>query len=266
MKLSFINYNKMSNDGLTVISHIYNEEYLLPFWLEHHRSIFKNGIIIDYNSTDRSREIIYEYCPHWKVVQSENHMFEAQAVDREVMRIESSIPGYKIALNTTEFLMISTEEVFPDGLNCLNIPIINAVSSKDNIFPNTLAEFFSGIEKIVPTYSDVVYRGHHRFMHNYSNGQYSVGRHGTSLSGSSNSINAAVLWVGMYPWNSETVKRKMGIKVRISNSDKIQGFGYQHQWSEEQCYALKNEFFRAGVDIYDLPEPLKQLLIDIVQK
>jgi hypothetical protein len=33
---------------ITVISHIFNEEYLLPFWLEHHRTIFDHGIIIDY--------------------------------------------------------------------------------------------------------------------------------------------------------------------------------------------------------------------------
>ena len=45
---------------LTVISGIYNEEYLLPFWLEHHRKIFDHGVIVDWHSTDRSLEIIRE--------------------------------------------------------------------------------------------------------------------------------------------------------------------------------------------------------------
>jgi hypothetical protein len=255
----------MNNDGLTVISHIYNEEYLLPFWLEHHRTIFKNGVIIDYNSTDRSREIIYEYCPHWKVIQSENHMFESEAVDREVMKIESSISGYKIALNTTEFLLISPKQLPSNSLNCFNIPTINAVSSKDNIFPNTLSEFFSGIEKIA-TDNNYTNRGIYRFLHNYDHGHYRLGRHETLLNISSNSINAAVLWVGMYPWNTETVKRKMGIKVKIPDSDKIRGLGSQHQWNEEYCYAIKNILLDVGISICDLPEPLKQLLTDIIQR
>jgi hypothetical protein len=42
----------------TVIIHIYNEEYLLPFWLNHHKNIFNHGIIID-NSINICKEI----CP-----------------------------------------------------------------------------------------------------------------------------------------------------------------------------------------------------------
>ena len=42
----------------TVLCHFYNEEWILPFWLKHHREIFDHGIMIDYNSTDRSVEII----------------------------------------------------------------------------------------------------------------------------------------------------------------------------------------------------------------
>lgn len=57
---------------LTLISHIFNEEYLLPFWLEHHSKIFDNGIIIDYYSTDRSIEIINKFCPTWTVIKTKN--------------------------------------------------------------------------------------------------------------------------------------------------------------------------------------------------
>ena len=54
-------------DTLTVISHIFNEEYLLPFWLENHKNMFDHGIIIDYCSTDSSVEIIKKYCPTWEL-------------------------------------------------------------------------------------------------------------------------------------------------------------------------------------------------------
>ena len=41
----------------TVISHFYNEEYLLPWWLAHHTKLFDHGILINKGSTDRSVEI-----------------------------------------------------------------------------------------------------------------------------------------------------------------------------------------------------------------
>ncbi len=39
----------------TLVSHIFNEEYLIPFWLNHHKTMFDQIIIIDYNSTDKSK-------------------------------------------------------------------------------------------------------------------------------------------------------------------------------------------------------------------
>lgn len=89
----------------TVVSHFYNEEWLLPFWLKHHREIFDHGIMIDYHSTDRSCDIIRELCPNWQIVTSRNSNFEPHAVDREVSDHESGLTGWRIALNTTEFLV-----------------------------------------------------------------------------------------------------------------------------------------------------------------
>lgn len=33
---------------VTLISRIYNKEYLLPFWLEHHKNMVDEFIIVDY--------------------------------------------------------------------------------------------------------------------------------------------------------------------------------------------------------------------------
>ena len=88
----------------SIITHFYNEEYLLPWWLEHHKKIFDYGLMINYNSTDRSVEIIKDICPDWQIVDSVNPEFSAIEVDKEVMYYEEQIPGWKICLNVPEFL------------------------------------------------------------------------------------------------------------------------------------------------------------------
>jgi hypothetical protein len=95
-----------------LISHFFNEAYLLPWWLNHHREMFDHGILIDYHSTDQSREICRELVPHWDLVTSENEKFAAIPCDFEVMKYEQNYrSAWKIALNTTEFLMANLDGV-----------------------------------------------------------------------------------------------------------------------------------------------------------
>ena len=95
--------------SINLISHVYNESYLLPSWIKHHREMFDSAIIIDYASTDETIEVIKKFAPStWRVVRSRNSEFDAGECDREVMEFEKSLTGWKIALNTTEFL------VFPE--------------------------------------------------------------------------------------------------------------------------------------------------------
>ena len=96
----------------TVISHFYNEEFLLPWWLKHHSKIFDHGVMINYASTDRSVDIIRELCPHWTIVDSRNSNFDdSTAIDKEVMDIEYVVGGWRITLNTTEFLYGNTDHL-----------------------------------------------------------------------------------------------------------------------------------------------------------
>ena len=89
----------------TVICHFYNEELLLPWWLKHHSKIFDHGIMIDYQSTDRSVALIKEICPHWAIIDSRNPNFvNSSAIDQEVMDIEKVLGGWRMCLNVTEFL------------------------------------------------------------------------------------------------------------------------------------------------------------------
>lgn len=89
---------------LTVLTHFYNEEYLLPYWLEHHKKIADHGILIDYRSNDQSRAIIHDICPTWEVYTTRNEYFESASIDREVEDYERNLQGWRITLNVTEFL------------------------------------------------------------------------------------------------------------------------------------------------------------------
>jgi hypothetical protein len=92
---------------IILISHFYNEELLLPYWVRHHARYFDEAVLIDYQSTDRSAEIIRELAPSgWRVVSSRNKIFDAVPCDEEVMWYERLYPDeWKVALTTTEFLL-----------------------------------------------------------------------------------------------------------------------------------------------------------------
>ena len=114
LKLNLCLYKSNNKDHLyvikgecpmtTLISHFYNEEYLLPWWLMHHTKLFDHGILINRSSTDRSVEICQQYAPHWEIRNSKVLEFDAIQVDHEVMDIEKEVTGWKMTLNTTEFL------------------------------------------------------------------------------------------------------------------------------------------------------------------
>lgn len=95
----------------TVICHFFNEEFLLPWWLSHHKKIFDHGIMIDYASTDRSAEIIKEICPTWEIHQSRNKFFDSAEIDREVEDYEATCTGWRMALNVTEFLYGNVQQL-----------------------------------------------------------------------------------------------------------------------------------------------------------
>lgn len=99
----------------TVICHFYNEEFLLPWWLQHHKHIFDHGIMIDYASTDRSCDLIREICPDWEIRPSRNEFFTSTEVDIEVMDIEKTLSGWRMALNVTEFLYGNTDHLPADS-------------------------------------------------------------------------------------------------------------------------------------------------------
>lgn len=235
---------------LTLISHFYNEEYLLPWWLNHHKKIFDDAVLINYGSTDNSVNIIKEICPDWRVVDSRNNHFDAELCDAEVLDYEREIKGFTFALNITEFFL--PPHNYRDYLHdeeretCYHMQIYTIVDE------NTYVD---------PTYSESLIKQKHfghegekngchgvrsyRYLSNYKRKVLSVGRH--SGPGESKKLdNFYVFWYAFCPWNEKTIQRKLQIKNKVSQNDMQKGFGGQHFWPRERMEEYYNGSLKVG--------------------
>jgi hypothetical protein len=225
--------------SLTLISHFYNEEFLLPHWLRHHTRLFDHGILIDYASTDRSVEICRELAPHWEVRPSEHEWFSAELLDEQVKAIEREVPGWKMALNTTEMVFHPNLHMY---LNALDEEV-NGVSFSSYIMVDQPARRHDPIDPEQPLYLQKFHgyydEGQHvrrtRLLHRYPDGNYHIGRHGSNHP-SLYDPETFILWWGWSP--IESVKsRKLQIQTRIPALDRFRGWGREHLVNEEQLEA-----------------------------
>lgn len=242
---------------ITVISHIFNEEYLLPFWLEHHKKIFDHGIIINYQSTDKSMEIVKAICPTWQIIESRNNIFEPIGIDAEVMDIEKTISGYKMALNVTEFLMVTNylhKLVNATGQHNYPVFTVTALSEKINYYPSSLSELYNNFEAINTNFrcpnKDVF-----RFLHSYETGKYHAGRHACD-NPLSESIPVIIVWFGCYPWNNDLINRKLQIDTRVPVLDT----GYI-RWDKEKFENFKNNLLSSN----SIPIGENELLLNSIK-
>lgn len=205
----------------TVICHFYNEEYLLPFWLEHHKNIFDHGIMIDYASTDKSVEIIKEICPTWQVVPSVNEYFDAALVDVEVENWESMVTGLKMALNVTEFLFgdYSIIKEYDEPTQIL-IPGWMAIDKGWETFDDSkplLEQVDYGIPYDVDQWASC------RSLHNFDLRYPSTGRHFHSY----NTDKLIFIKLLYFPMNDRFLDRKLQIQTK-QGKDFGSDRGYQH--------------------------------------
>ena len=230
---------------MTIISHIYNEEYLLPYWLNHHKKYFRHGIIIDYCSTDSSIEIIKSICPSWEIVKTRNSDFDAKNIDEEVMDIEKTIGGPRICLNTTEFLVGDYSKI----RNELIIPSVVMVDkvNEGSEFSNLLDDRTNGIP-----YDKNQIRGC-RCLHT-GNVRYGLGRHFHHP----NTDDFLVLWYGFSPYNKQSIKRKLQIQDKISARDRSMGHGHQHITNEESLNKVFLEYQKQSIDLSPILNKWKQ--------
>lgn len=210
----------------TIISHFYNEEYLLPMWLNHHKQFFDDGIMIDYNSTDRSCEIIKEICPHWKIVKTKNEWFSAEEIDREVMEYENEVEGWRIALNTTEFIL-GNFSLLNENIPPLQVLIQSyTVLDLDGANIDTKIPFFNNNIKYIVA-DESVRRA--RSMHNFKGNAYPIGRHYESFT----TFEFIIFHFKYFPMNKPMINRMLQIQHKCSPTDKASGRGVEHHnWGE----------------------------------
>jgi len=223
----------------TVLMHFYNEEYLLPFWLEHHKKIFDHGILIDYHSTDKSLEIINDIVPHWTIVKSRNDMFGAQDVDNEVMDIEKHVSGFKICLNVTEFLLPNMPLADILKENVYKIKQYISCDEQQTSDPQNLQEFISGLK-----FGSIDKGYGHRFMHSLeSEYSYTPGRHGLYCNFTINETDDIyIAHCRFYPWNRKAIDRKLQIGPKIPEYQKPLKWGHQHLWNEAEMEEKRLEY------------------------
>lgn len=278
-----------------VICHVRNEEYLLNWWLQHHKNKFDHGLIIDYHSTDGSMDLVKKITPKWQIVKSVNKDFNAANCDIEVMNYEANIQqqfpyAWVIALNVTEFLigntnrlkmayrskkpvkiqkllpcdvMIDTEEQYftePDP----NRPLIEQRTfgmrcdySEDTIY-NAYAgtrDFQADDDKVM--YDNRKMRSMHNFRLNYfETSVWGAGRHYWGTP----CEDFRILWYGYSPFNEHLLQRKLAIQTQIPEADKAVGNGGQHLLDKDMAISRYHWHRQFGEDLKDQIQTLENRL------
>lgn len=224
----------LMSSGLTVLCHYYNESYMLQWWLKHHYSLFDHGIMIDYGSTDRSNDLIRTFAPTWEIRSSRNQDFDLVGCDQEVMDIERELNGWKMVLNTTEFLCVRdkaelVKQLDMRGLSIYRTTGITMLDPLGNCYPDPDANLplvkqrHHGIIQMDTFHRD-------RFIHNHPDGAYEIGRHhSTHTLGQDIYLKDAYTLHFQYsPWNEGMIERKLFIQTRIPRKYRENGLGWQH--------------------------------------
>ena len=253
----------------TVICHIFNEAYLLPFWLDHHKTVFDHGVIIDYRSTDGSLDIVRSICPNWTIVTSRNPCFDAAATDQEVMDIENGLSGIKMALNVTEFLVLDPGTLMRDLITrsneCLAVEALVPVTASPNSHVKNLHDLMTGFDRVSEHY-----RMGYRYLHSWPNGSYEVGRHFTAHDCYETKRDPQsgpyLLWFGFFPWNAQIIQRKLQIRAQIPQSDVDDRLAIckQHMFDHERLLKEQADLVQTSVDVHDkwpgLSDAIKNLV------
>ena len=238
-----------------LISHFYNEDALLTQWIRHHAPLFNCAVLIDYNSTDKSRDIIRREAPDsWNLVYSHNREFGAVSIDQEVSGYENSFDNnhWRLALTTTEFLFATglrrkENKIFDElgEAKAIRIPSLTSIdredSPKNNLSTSLLKQknlvyFQNGSSVLTNEEEHYVNNHYNRFMHcvrDFRN-PYLIGRHDFRHASVPRNMHIIKYVYGPFP---DFFSRKLQIKTRIPESDKQYNFGHQHMIEFDQLDA-----------------------------
>lgn len=245
-----------------ILTHFYNEEYLLPWWLEHHKKYFPFGICVDYGSTDRSVEIIKKICPHYEIFPSKFGHFDSHLLEYEMMYYERQVQGWRISIPVTEFLVGN-----------LNTLMSNTTERKQWIIPSLIFGEFNPSGYLDPNKKlwEQIFNGCHyqntqiprawqcRSLHNYNDIFYMPGRHYSN----ENTDLAMIFKYSNVLVGEPMIKRKLQIQTKISDYDKKNHNAPTHNGMDNDgltIYNLLDNFKRVVGDTTDLRETMNSVL------
>ncbi|MFN3075437.1 MAG: tetratricopeptide repeat protein [Alphaproteobacteria bacterium] len=257
----------------TVICHFKNEEYLLPWWLEHHVRIFDHGILIDAHSTDRSAEICRRIAPHWQLVTSRDEYFNGKLCDDEVMDLEDTAQGWKLALTVTEFFCCRDMRAFlwslnAHGFDAYAISCVLMAEPEPHIFqypepdpdlPLVAQRWHGYFENEKPNDAASenethTYLGRSRVMHCRNNGQYQVGRHNSNIEYYMHPPGALLLKMKYCPWNDRMLSRVVDTVLYTLVKDESGKLLPYPPWEKNAVIAAKEKEGRKAEDLRLRPE------------
>lgn len=238
-----------------LISHFYNEEFLLPHWIKHHKPLFDHAVLIDYHSTDRSVEIIKKLAPEWEIRTTRNRFFEEPDIGNEIEDIEKEFTGWKIALNITEFIfhpdlrkyVLKIEKMGLPGVRSLGAIIVDRKNERSEFKePLALTKTFGYMETDVfenPSTTGHTALSRSRLLHNQPSGQYLQGRHLNRITQIIDD-ELILLWFGWAPFDF-IKERKCQIQTKVC-PNKAKPFGWDKIYMVddtklEEMYKIEHE-------------------------
>ena len=245
----------MARQPRTVLMQCFNEEWILPWWLNHHKEIFDHGIIVDYHSTDRSREIVKEICPTWEVRTSRNLDYQADNVDAELMDIERSLDGWRMCLNAPE-LLIGDYSILTDMPNQQFLMpqtlFVDTNMSEEASYDQPLWKQKNyGISFKDPRNNrqDLYIHRPPRSIHNMPVVYEAVGRH---YYRPHTTDKLAIFYFGWCPMSEGQLKRKLQIQTQLPLIDRLRGYGLHNVTTKETIlHNMENEYIPLSTDLTD---------------
>ncbi len=219
---------------LVVLTHVFDESFLMPYWLRHHLRIFDYGIVVDYQCTDNTLEIVRDMAPHWKIVPARTDYFGAVECDNHIQDLERETyeqcsDRWVVALNTTEFLLHDDlpgllKQHKKDDVKAMGVVLVD--------HPEQRAEPLDRPDLFSMKFFGRFDLHHQRLLHRKKCGHYSTGRHNWADEGLTPlQEDLFLLWFGWCPMNY-IKERKLQIQKRIPQSDKERGFGWHHHMDD----------------------------------
>jgi hypothetical protein len=189
-------------------------------------------------------------------------------VDLEVMQYERELPGWKIALNTTEFFYapkLAAIEATITGAGALGAwcpayimvdpsPDVEASHDLPLIRQKPFGISLRGMD-LSPVYQRLNLSRYNpltrdRLYHQASFGAYTPGRHHSHLPRQCGLRGGAyILWFAHSPWTPALRQRKKQVKTRIPETDRAAGFGFHHFVNEDDMDRIWRELAPLAEDI-----------------